>query len=193
MVGKSGALRFIATGNITSQEDGQYDSYAICQFLSQYSDVKGSLTAGTNGEFVMKKTLTYGCSGNKDGLQGVIFELAGTTMVTSAVDMNGAKIPWGVWLANHDSSLMGVQGPNTILNVCMQNPDKINNIVPTYSTFIYASGDLKNVMMSRLYFGEFIDEYKKAGLADVTWDKSNHFTLVQSFENGFVDVWEITY
>jgi len=161
--------------------------------LPQYSDVKGSLTAGANGEFVMQKTMTYGCSGNNDGLQGVVFELAGGTMTTFAVDMNGAKIPWSVWLNNHDSSLMGVQGPNTILNVCMQNADKINNIVPTYSTFIYASGDFKDVMFSRLYFGEFIDEYKKAGLADVTWGKSEHFTLVQSFENGFVNVWEITY
>ena len=191
MIGKSGAMRFIATGNLTNQADGEYNSYTVCQFLPQYSNVNGSLVTDSNGGFAMAKTLVFGCTYNSDGLNGVIATIKGDSASFEAVTQDGNRIAWGTWLKAHDSSLMGVKTLGEILTVCMQYPDRINNIPPTYTHVVYASGKFKNFMLARLYFGDSIESFKSAGLANVDWVPLKHFVKDKSFEEGFVETWRI--
>jgi len=191
MIGKSGAMRFIATGNLTNQADGEYDAYTQCGFAPQYSNVNGSLVTDDKGAFTMQKTLVYACTYNKDNLGAIQFDVRSDTVNVVAIDVNGNRIPWSSWMAAHKSSIFGVKKPEEILTVCMQYPDRINNIPPTYTNFVYASGDFRNFMMSRLYFGENIDSFKQMGLADVDWKPLKHFVKDKSFEEGFVETWKI--
>ena len=193
MIGKSGAMRFIATGNLTDQSDGEYDSYITCGFLPEYSDVTGKVVSQSDGSFVMTKSLIYGCQQNRDGLGGILFEVRDKDMNVYAIDQNGLRVAWNSWIITHDSSLFGVKSPGDILGVCMQYSKDISRVSPTYTNFIYGGGKFKNFMLARMYFGEYIESYKSLGLADVTWGKMKYFKKVQSFENGFVDVWEINY
>ena len=193
MIGKSGAMRFIATGNLTDQSDGEYDSYITCGFLPEYSDVKGKVISQSDGSFIMTKSLIYGCQQNRDGLGGILFEVRDKDMNVYAIDQDGLRVDWNSWIITHDSSLFGVKSPGDILGVCMQYSTDISRVSPTYTNFIYGGGKFKNFMLARMYFGEYIESYKSLGLADVTWGKMKYFKKVQSFENGFVDVWEINY
>jgi len=193
MIGKSGAMRFIATGNLTDQSEGEYESYTVCQFLPQYSNVNGSLVTGPDGGFTTVKTLVYGCTYNNDGLNGLIFSIGADKLNVEAVTQDGNRIPWGTWIRSKNCSLMGVKSPQDILSVSMQYADKINYVPPMYTNFVYASGPFKNFMMARLYFGDNIESYKALGLADVEWSKLKHFTKDKDFEDGFVETWKINY
>jgi len=193
MVGKSGAMRFIATGNLTNQSNGEYNSYIQCGFTPQYSNVNGSMMTNPDGSFASVKTLVFACQQNPDGLGGVMFMLTGDNkMNVYAVDVSGGQVPWGTWINTHNSSLFGVMSPQDILGVCTQYSGSIDRISPTYTTFVYGSKDFKNLMLAKLYFGEYIDSYRSLGLADVNWTPLRYYKKVQSFENGFVDVWEIS-
>jgi hypothetical protein len=193
MIGKSGAMRFIATGDIKNNTDGDYSSYTVCTFLPQYSNLNSTLVTNSDGSFDNSKIMVYGCTQNADSLGGVMFDLRSNSSTTYAVDYSGNKIRWDVWIKAHNSSLFGVESPSDILGVCAQYKDKINTISPTYTSFIYGSKDFKNLMLARLYFGDNIEAYKAAGLADVSWSKSEYFTHVKTFENDFVDIWQINY
>jgi hypothetical protein len=193
MIGKSGAMRFIATGNLTDQSDGEYDSYAQCGFAPQYSNVNGSLIAGDGGQFLMAKTLIYACSYNKDGLGGLEFKITDKSMSVMAISQDGQRVPWSTWMNSYDASLFGVKSPNDILGVCIKYPDRLNNIPPSYTNFVYSSKRFNNFMLARLYFGENIGAFKAAGLSKVNWTQLKHFTKDKSFEEGFVETWKISY
>lgn len=193
MIGKSGAMRFIATGNLTDQSDGEYNSYTQCGFAPQYSNVNGSLATDEKGQFVMAKTLVYACTYNNDGLGGLEFKVTGDSMSVMAISQDGQRIPWNSWMNSYDASLFGVMPPNEILGVCMQYPNQINNIPPAYTNFIYSSKKFNNFMMARLYFGDNIEAFKSMGLSKVNWTTLKHFKKDKSFEEGFVETWKIVY
>lgn len=194
MIGKSGAMRFIATGNLTNQADGEYDSYTICEFVPRYSNINGTMTTGVDGKFMMTKQLVFQCTGNKDGLAGVLLTINNdNSMRTEALDQSGTRIPWNTWINAHDSSLFGVKSLNDVLSISMQYADRLNNVPPAYYNFIYGSGKFKNFMLARLYFSANIESYKTAGLANVNWSAPKYFTKDQSFEEGFVETWNINY
>jgi hypothetical protein len=89
--------------------------------------------------------------------------------------------------------IFGVKSPTQILSVIIEHYDQINRIPPTYTHFVYADSTFKDLMFSRLYFGEHIDEYKEMGLNNVNWSKMKYFELDRSFEEGFVKTWKINY
>lgn len=194
MIGKSGAMRFIATGNLTNQADGEYNSYTQCGFAPQYSNINGSLTTDAEGKFTMSKQLVYQCTANADGLSGIVFTIGqDNSLGAEAVDQYGARVPWKIWMSTHKSSLFGVKALNEVLSISMQYADKLNNVPPAYYNFVYGSGKFKDFMLARLYFSTNIESYKAAGLADVTWSAPKYFKKDQSFEEGFVETWKIQY
>ena len=194
MIGKSGAMRFIATGNLTNQADGEYDSYTQCGFSPQNSNINGSLTTAPDGKFIMTKMLVFPCTENKDGLAGVIITIGqDNSLGAQAVDINGNRISWNAWMASKDGSLFGVKSLDEVLSVSMQYADKLQNVPPAYYNLVYGSGKFKNFMFARLYFSTNIESYKKAGLANVDWSAPKYFTKDKSFEEGFVETWKINY
>jgi asparagine N-glycosylation enzyme membrane subunit Stt3 len=194
MIGKSGAMRFISTGNLTNQADGEYNSYAQCGFAPQLSNINGSLKTDANGKFSMARTLVYQCTGNYDGLAGIVFTIGQDDKLSAeAVDQYGNRVGWNVWMGSHDASLFGVKSLNEVLSVSMQYYDRLNNVPPAFYNFAYGSGKFKNFMLARLYFSKNIDSYKSAGMSNVEWGQPKYFKADQSFEEGFVETWKIQY
>jgi len=192
MIGKSGAMRFIATGNLTTQEDGEYGSYTQCTISTQYSDMVGKAEVVDGGTFEFARTLVFPCTQNQDGLAGIIIKLYNDKISTTAVTVNGEYIPWKTWSDSKDASLMGVKPFNEVMGVSIQYKDSLNNVPPTYKTLVYASGEFENFMLARLYFGEYINSYKDLGLANVIWtNSSDYFENHMEFEEGFVKIFKI--
>ena len=194
MIGKSGAMHFIASGNLTTQEDGDYGAYTICSFAPQYSQLEGRVIPQAGGTFEQERILIFACSGNRDNVGGIALHLLTDSIRAEVVDGHGQRIDWGVWSKSKDASLMGVKTFNEIIGASIQYADSIDRIPPTYRTFVYASGDFENYMLARLYLGETIDSFKEAGLADVEWGPElKHFIPDRSFEEGYVKTWRIDY
>ena len=192
MVGKSGAMRFIATGNLTTQEDGDYGTYTQCSFSPQYSNTDGVPVADLSGKFEVVKTLVFPCTQNKDGLAGVIFDLTKDELRTSVMTINNERIAWDVWAKSKDASLMGIRPIDQIFGVSLQYKDRLNIIPPTYKTIVYASGDFENFMLARMYFAKYIDNYKEIGLADVEWSGvSDYYEEYKEFDDGYVRILKI--
>jgi len=193
MIGKSGAMHFIASGNLTTQEDGDYGAYTICSFAPQFSQLEGRLVS-QDGSFEQERILIFACSGNRDNVGGVALYMRSDSVRAEVVDGHGQRVPWETWSKSKDASLMGVKSFNEVIGASIQYADSINRIPPTYRTIVYASGEFENYMLARLYFGETIDSFKSAGLADVEWGpEMKHFVPDRSFEEGYVKTWRIVY
>jgi hypothetical protein len=193
MIGKSGAMHFIATGNLTTQEDGDYGSYALCGFAPQYSDVGGALVAEEDGSFARERRLVFVCGANKDGIAGFIVGLREDSVRVMVVDVYNQQIPWGDWMGVHDASIMGVKRFGEIVGAVVQYYDDLNRIPPVFKTMIYASGDFEDYMLARLYFGDSVGSFEEVGLADVEWGELRYFKPDMSFEDGYVRTWKIVY
>jgi len=192
MIGKSGAMRFIATGNLTTEEDGEYGTYTQCAISPDNSDFEGKLEATSSGTFDFVRTLVFPCTQNTDGLAGIIVKLYKDRLSTTAVTVNGEYVDWSTWANSKDASLMGVKPLYEVFGVSMKYKDNLNSIPPTYKTFIYASGEFENFMLARLYFGEYIESYREVGFADVEWNStSEYFENHMEFEEGYVKIFKI--
>lgn len=191
MIPKSGALRFIATGNLTDQSDGEYVSYSMCSFSPQDSVIEDVMAVDDNGMFIQRKVLVFTCTYNTDGLGAVVVFVEGNNIRIDAVTMDGNRVPWDAWMASNGGVLFGVKSPIEIFGAVIQYADQIRRIPPTYTTLIYAPEGFKDLMMSRLYFGETVSMYRDLGLNDVGWNETKYFTKAKSFEEGFVVAWNI--
>jgi len=193
MIGKSGAMRFIATSDIENNTDGEFDSYATCSFSPQYSDLEGSMKT-IDSKFTVVKTLVFPCTYNTDGLGGVIVSVGMNDSVSvEAITQDGMKFPWKTWMESKGGVLFGVKEPNAIIGTVMTYPDKIKNIPPTYTSFIYSNKNFKDLMMSRLYFGETVGGFKSFGVNNVNWSEMKYFKKNMTFSDGFVESWTVNY
>ena len=113
-------------------------------------------------------------------------------------------IPWKTWSEQTGASILGVQPLNAILGNALNYPDKYADF-DIYNTLVYVSKDgeydMNKVMMTKLYLGDYLDDYRAAGLASGSIEKSKYFTLVDGFlgdrqDNsyyGFVELYKVNY
>lgn len=192
MIGKSGAMRFIATGNLTTQEDGEYGTYTQCTFSPKFSQTDGSIQSMGDGSFKNVRTLVFPCSQNLDGIAGVAVKLYDERLEVTAITNGGEQVPWETWAKSKDASLMGVKSLSEILGVSVKYKDSLNQVPPTYKTLVYASGEFENFMLARLYFSKNIETYKAVGMADVEWSNtSEYFEEHRDFDDSYVKIWRI--
>jgi hypothetical protein len=206
LMGKSGALRYIASSNAGN---GNYNAYASCYFSPDQSSLKPAPRIGANNtESDMVSMLAYSCN---NGMY-LIFEIVNGQYSSDNVFLAWAsnpsnRIPWKKWQKEKGTSILGPQPLKDILDNCLNYPKKYVNL-PTFNSFVYLPGrnetiDGKNTaefMLSRLYFGEHIQEYKQAGLANSDIEPLHKIRLVPGFESskqnnsywGYVKVFEVT-
>jgi len=188
MIGKGSALHFIATGNITSRAEGSFKNYAHCQFMPQNSDQSPRLVTMEDGSLSYVQRLVFGCTPVYIG--GVIFDVVDNKISgISVVDLYGSVIPWSSYIADNDASLLGVQSLRDIIGLAAARPT--DNIMPTYRNLIYVPEEFSDFMMTRLYLGDHLEEYKAMGLYNREVEPLKHFKKIQDFSAGFVRIYEV--
>ncbi len=183
---------------------GSYLGYGQCQFNPdpRVSTIKAVPQQNDIGGFDMVSSLYFGCN---NGL-GLIFEVKNGAYSASNVYVvnQGQKVPWSAWKDSSGASILGVQSMKDILGNALNYPDKYVNF-PTFNTFVYVPKDsnynFNNVMMTKLYLGDHLQEYQQAGLADASIQPAKYFTLVDGFLGdkadssyyGYVRAYKINY
>ncbi len=184
--------------------DGSYLGYAQCQFNPdpRVSTIKPVPQQNDNGGFDMVSKLYFGCN---NGL-GLVFEINNGAYSKSGVYVvnQGQMVPWSAWRDSYGASILGVQSMQDILGNALNYPDKYVDF-PTFNTFVYVPDEdgynFNNVMMTKLYLGDHLQEYQQAGLADPNIQPAKYFTLVDGFlgdkaDNsyyGYVKAYKINY
>jgi len=199
MIGKGSALHFIATGTIDPFVPGDFSNYIQCGFLQQSSTLTPRVVTDEDGKISRLRRIVFGCGWpNVHNIKGIIFDLKEDQLSgINVIDGYSNIIPWATWIKNHDASILGVQpliGNYTqpgILQLAVQRPNE--PIYPSYRSLIYVPNEFQDYMMTKLYLGDFIEEYKALGLYNRDAKRPKHFRLVQDFSGGFVRVYEILY
>jgi asparagine N-glycosylation enzyme membrane subunit Stt3 len=213
MIGKGSALHYIATGVIENVTPGSWKNYAQCEFLPDQSQIDEKLVVGENGTFSKVRQLVFGCQGY---VAGVIFEIEGDEVKNIvAVNQYGSRVPWATWAKANDASLLGVQ-PLVRMNEREKMPSilwcAINSKslprghicnMPQFTTLVYVPQEFNDFMMTRLYLGKYLDEYKALGLYNREVKPLEHFREIPDYDNdgtpdgefayGFVRSYEIGY
>jgi hypothetical protein len=189
---------------------GSYLGYAQCPFNPdpQASTVKAVPKQNDKGGFDMVSTLYFGCN---NGL-ALIFEIKNGQYSADSVYIVSQRqiFPWKAWKESIGASVLGVQSLKEILGntlnypVDTTTPNRYINF-PTFNTLVYvpkADGyDFNNVMMTKLYLGDYLQEYQQAGLANESIEPAKYFTLVDGFKGdkedysyyGYVRAYKINY
>ncbi len=209
MIGKSGAPHFIATSNVTAPYDdpnrmGEYESYAQCSFSPSNSILKPQLIPNDEGRLESVRTVVFGCTIGgppKDYIGAIIFEIkngmVSSVKVTPIVSgkrglVADNPVSWEAWRESKGASILGVQSLSNILGNVLNyqdNPRQYTNF-PTFTTLIYVPRKFNRYMMTALYLGDHMEEYRKAGLVDPSVQKLKHFKLVDGFLG---DTWDRSY
>jgi hypothetical protein len=211
MIGKGGALHFIATGVIENATPGVFKNYAQCEFMPQASELEDQLITGANSSLYHEKKIVFGCD---NGL-AITFDVAGDGVKDINVLTNGGpSVPWDVFSREEDASLLGVQPlwninekekMPSILYCAMNWNDQRLRIcrLPQFNTLVYVPQEFNDYMMTRLYLGKYMEEYKAAGLYNREVTPLRHFREIPDYNGdgmpegefslGFVRSYEISY
>lgn len=200
MIGKSAAPHFIATSNLTAPYDdpnreGEHMGYSSCSFSPGSSRIEAQYVQDSEGNFIKKRTLVFICNiaGDYTEYVGALifdiiddsrFELKVRPIVKKNNQLDlGREISWEIWRREHKASILGVFSPITILSNALtykENPQNYINF-PTYTTFVYVPEKFNKYMMTSLYLGDYMEDYKRFGLCDSSVQRLKHFSLVDGF------------
>ncbi len=231
MIGKSAAPHFIATSNLTApytdpNREGEHMGYGTCTFSPRDSSLEPKYVSVQGEGFIKKRDIVFVCNvgGNpEDYIAAINFEIVGDENKLKISDIKVRPIirvnnelradtwvSWRVWQSKEHSSILGIHPPSLIISNAIaykDDPEKHINF-PTYRIFVYVPEKFNNYMMTRLYLGDYLEEYQEFGLADSSIRPLKHFELVDEFKGtnwmdfatgkdksflGYVKVWKINY
>lgn len=204
--GKSGAPHFIATSDLDNKTHGSWLGYATCEFARDASSINQ-----VNPKTLIKETrLVFPCNAY---IPALVFTITGDQQLSIQVvmDESGSTTSLSAFMQAHPMAVLGAASPQDILRLAMEQPDA--NLMPTARTFVLAPKmvdkgveyDLRNVMMSQTYLGEYGSEYYKMGLCTTDWcaKAPNHLQLFepvpefqglsQTSSGGYVKAWKINW
>ncbi len=212
MVPKGSALHFIATGVIENVTPGSFKNYVQCSFLPDQSQVEEQLVVDDEGNFRRVKQVVFGCQGY---IAGVVFEIVEDSIADiTVIGPYGNRIPWNSWRDANDASLLGVvplvgydeQRIPSIMACALnwkQLPEGSICRMPQFRTLVYVPQEFNDFMITRLYLGRYLDEYRALGLYNREVEPLEHFRLVPDYDGdgspdgdfswGFVRSYEISY
>jgi len=220
MIGKSGSPHFIATSNVTAALDdpngmGKYESYSQCAFSPKQSILKPQLRPNSEGGIDSVRSIVFACNIGgplEEYIGSIIFEIKNdrvSDIKVTPIARRGERltadksVSWDTWKEDRGASILGVQSLRNILGNILnyeENPDKYINF-PTFTTLVYVPGKFSQYMVTKLYLGDYMDEYRQVELVDSSVLKPEHFELVDEFLRGksdksyygYVKVYKINY
>ncbi|MCK4491882.1 MAG: discoidin domain-containing protein, partial [Candidatus Altiarchaeales archaeon] len=176
-------------------------------------NLKESWASHDGGGFDKVRTIVFECNSH---IVGLIFNIKNDRISSvEVVDNRLDTISWKNWQDLHHDSVLGIQpliGNKTnmgVLTNIVTYADNPRNYVdfPTFKLLVYVPEEFNNYMMTRLYLGDYMYEYKEFGLCDPSVRKLEHFKLVGEFRGdlksyysgadsshlGYVRAYEIDY
>lgn len=221
MIGKSGAPHFIATSNLTAPYNdtrrlGEHMGYGQCTFSPKNSQLGPKYESDGQGGFVRKRIISFVCNiGGEDYgeyIGAVSFEIVNDEQFDVKVSpitikqgqyALGSPVRWELWRQEHNASILGIQSPMSVLSNAIAYEENRGNYInfPTFTSLVYVPEKFSRYMMTSLYLGDHMDEYKQMGLCGPEVQKLEHFKLVDEFLGdtddysfgGYVRVYEINY
>jgi hypothetical protein len=206
MIGKSAAPHFIATSNVMASYDnasreGEHMGYAQCAFSAESSKIAAEYVSDPDGSFHKQRTIVFSCNiaGNyTEYIGALIFEIVDDSQIAVKVMpitlrngqlTLGKQVTWDSWRQEHKASILGVQEPLAILSNTIAYKESYQNYInfPTYTTFVYVPEKFNKYMMTSLYLGDYMEEYKQLGLCDESVQKLKHFKLIDAFNKSAED------
>ena len=174
MIGKGSALHFIATGDIDEGTDGSWKNYIQCGFDPSLSRLDDQLIS-KDGKFYKSKTVAFNCQ----NYLVLVFEVSNNEITNTEVieirDGRGQRIPWELFRDSQDVSILGVQ---KLMGVPTENIPSIMDCalnyghpqltqlcsLPQFNTLILVPQEFNDFMMTKLYLGKYLSDYKELGL-----------------------------
>ncbi len=201
MIGKSGAPHFIATSNLTAPYDdpsreGEHMGYGQCKFSPSNSKLSVEYVSDGQGGFNKKRTIVFSCNiagDYREYIGSIIFEIINDLDIEVKVNplikradgslALGRAISWESWTQEHKASILGIHSPMMLLSNAVAYKENKGNYInfPTYNTLVYVPEKFNKYMMTSLYLGDFMDEYKQLGLCDPMVQKLENFELMDGF------------
>lgn len=199
--------------------EGSGMGYAHCGFTPGISVLEPTLDRNSESGFDLVKEIRFLCNFRvgQGRYPAINFRIKNQeefnpetdikleTWRTDGVEwMRESSIPWQTWRDSSGESILGVQSLKDILGNALNYPNNYANF-PTFTTLIYVFNrdgyDFNKVMMTKLYLGDYLEEYQNAGLAQSSIEKPEYFKLVEEFRGnkpdesywGYVRVYEIIY
>lgn len=226
MIGKSAAPHFIATSNLTAPYDdpsrlGESMGYSHCTFSPGNSQLKPQYVSDGQGGVNKLRTIVFNCNiaGDYREYIGMIkFELINDErfevkvypiIIKQGQYSLGSPVRWDLWRQEHKASILGIQPPLDILMNALTYAENRGMYISfeTFTTLVYVPEKFNKYMMTSLYLGDYMDEYKQLGLCDPGVEKLEHFELIEEFRGkpddfvseedlsylGYVRVYKINY
>ncbi len=171
MIGKGSALHYIATGVIENRTPGSWKNYIQCEFIPEASDTKEQLKINPDGTFTKGMNLVFGCQNQ----HALVFELSEDKITnTYVITPYRRKIPWNTFSAANDVSILGVQPllgmneqrvPSIMACVSGKLPQEYRWVcsMPQFNTLVWVPQEFNDFMMTRLYLGKYLGEYRELG------------------------------
>jgi len=191
-------FRVTGVGIYNPRIEGEHMGYGQCRFSPGNSRIEPEFVPDGRGGFDKKRTIVFTCTigGNYSEYVGTIifdiindekFEVKVNPIVIHRGQLTlGRSIPWSTWRREHKASILGIQSPMTILANAIAYKENPNNYInfPTFTTLVYVPEKFNKYMMTSLYLGDYMDEYKQLGLCDPSVQKLKHFKLMDGFKGG---------
>jgi asparagine N-glycosylation enzyme membrane subunit Stt3 len=196
---------------------GKSSGYISCGFSAGNSNLEPRLRINEEGGYDSVRDLLFLCGGTPaPGSRGIaiVFDIINekewTTKFVTVTTYRGVdgrlylqrvnEVSWNTYQRESRFSILGVQSIRDILA-------KVNTGIPTFTTLVIVPEEFSKYMMTSLYLGDYMDEYKELGLCDPGVQKLEHFELVDGFRGtideflsekdmshfGYVRVYKINY
>ena len=175
--------------------EGEHMGYGQCRFSPSHSRIEPEYVSDGEGGFDKKRTIVFTCTigGHYSEYVGTVifevindvkFEVKVNPIVTQRGQLTlGKAISWSTWRQEHKASILGIQSPMTLLGNAIAYKENPDNYVSfsTFTTLVYVPEKFNRYMMTSLYLGDYMDEYKQLELCDPSVQKLEHFELMDGF------------
>ena len=182
--------------------EGERVGYSQCQFSPGNSRIEPYYESDGEGGFNKKRTIAFMCNiggDYREYIGAIVFEIINDVQIEVKVNpivrrregglTLGSAISWNSWRQDHKASILGIQSPMTILGNAIaykENRDNYINFKP-FIILVYVPEKFNRYMMTSLYLGDYMDEYKGLGLCDPSVQKLEHFELMDGFRGSVED------
>ena len=176
--------------------EGERGGYIHCQFSPRHSILKPRLRVTEDGGIEKVSNVRFFCG----GFFILDFEIVGDRISKISAITSEGSVSWDSFQNVNKISILGIHSLRNVLGNALNYGS--NNFIdfPTLTTLVAVPEEFSNYMITRLYLGDYLEEYKAIGLALPTIEKPRYFKLIDGFDSyddysflGYVRAYRIIY
>ena len=204
MIPKGSALHFIAQGDIDSNEPADpsiaWKNYMQCGFNPQMSQLEEVLEP-IDGQFHRTQRIVFTCP-----RAAITFKLSGQNILSTQVydAQLRSTVAWKTYSQSRDISLLGVQSltgmydrrlPSILQCARLHGQVPSGSIcnMPQFRTLVLVPQEFNDYMLTRLYLGKHLEEYRELGLYNREPKPLRHFRLVPDYSGDGLEDGEFSF